>query len=103
MGLKKGQTNNPDGRPVGSKNEKTEQWEKLSDSILNKHAKRFNNVLENANDAEFAKMYISVLAFFKPRMGAQNIDVSNEDESLKPIHFTTEEIREINAKLESEC
>jgi len=51
MGLHKGQTNNPNGRPSGSKNEKTKQWEELHESIVGVHADRFNSILQQWADS----------------------------------------------------
>lgn len=55
------------GRQKGSKNERTEQWSELSDSILGKHTERFNSVLAKMNDEDFANMYVKIINYFKPR------------------------------------
>ena len=67
MGLKKGQTNNKDGRPTGSKNEKTKQWEALGEAIVTTHAERFNRILETAEDENFQRYFTMILEYFKPK------------------------------------
>lgn len=81
MGLHKGMTNNPDGRPVGSKNEKTKQWEALAEDFIGKHTTRFNKVLDNLPDEDFVKAYIMVLGYFRPKLAAQQIQFK-QDEGL---------------------
>jgi len=46
----KGKTGNPNGRPSGSKNAKTEQWEALGHALISKHSERANEVLNNLDD-----------------------------------------------------
>ena len=56
------------GRPKGSKNAKSIQWEALGDSIVSTHAERFNNFLASAEDEDFAKYFTQVLEHFKPKL-----------------------------------
>ena len=74
MGLHKGQTNNPNGRPPGARSEKTKQWEKLGDAIVNRHAERFNNALDSLPDAEFITAYTKILTYFKPKLANTHIN-----------------------------
>ncbi len=75
MGLHKKMTNNPNGRPVGSKNERTKQWEMLSQDFTGRHTERFNKILDNLPDEDFAKAYILILGYFKPKLAASKIEV----------------------------
>ena len=93
MGLPKGRTNNSDGRPIGTKNKKTGQWEKLSESIVTTHAERFNRVLEESSDEDFAKLFKDVLNYFKPRIN-HNI---NEAKQHQPINY--QDVSEVNKDL----
>jgi hypothetical protein len=77
MAQKKGKTGNPNGRPTGSKNARTIQWEALGKSIESKHVGRFDKVLESMDDETFAKTFLQVLEFFKPKL--QRSEVKNED------------------------
>lgn len=74
---KKGVSNNPNGRPAGSKNGKTEAWEALAESIVGIHAERFNAIMADlalSDDPEEKEMFLShyskILKFFKPQMQA---------------------------------
>ena len=63
----KGKTNNPHGRPTGSKNARTEQWEELGHSLVTKHSERANAILENCDDETFMDNYGKLLEYFKPK------------------------------------
>ncbi len=69
--------NNPNGRPKGSKNARTEQWEALAQSIVGIHAERYNEIMARfaeSDDPEdnqiFLDHYAKILKFFKPQMQA---------------------------------
>lgn len=73
MGLRKGQTNNPNGRPQGSKGLRKVQWESLSETILNAHTKEFDDYLhelwkgDQAQRFMAAQLYLKTLQYFKPK------------------------------------
>lgn len=74
MPLPKGRTNNPNGRPVGSKNERSAQWDALAESITSVHAKRFNEIMSemlNSRDPEErekgAELFLKTVEYFKPK------------------------------------
>jgi hypothetical protein len=80
MGLPKGQTNNASGRPVGSKNKRTEQWEQLGESITGQQAEQFNAFLDklwsSRNDEDkmiASELYLKTLEYFKPKQARQTI------------------------------
>ena len=80
MGLPKGQTNNANGRPVGSKNKRTEQWEQLGESITGQQAEQFNAFLDklwsSRNDEDkmiASELYLKTLEYFKPKQARQTI------------------------------
>lgn len=70
MPYKKGHTNNPEGRPKGSRNARSLQWETLAKDIIGRHSERFNKVLDNLDDEEFARQYTTILNYFKPRLAS---------------------------------
>ena len=74
MGLHKGQTNNPNGRKIGTKNKKSIEWEALGEAIRNKHAKRFNEELDKLEGREFIKAYTNIINYFKPKLQNTSID-----------------------------
>lgn len=80
MGLPKGQTNNSSGRPIGSKNKRTEQWEALGESITGQQAEQFNAFLDklwsSRNDEDkmiASELYLKTLEYFKPKQARQTI------------------------------
>lgn len=55
------------GRPKGSQNEKTKQWEVLGESIMNEHTDKFNKELRKLEGKEFINAYGMILEYFKPK------------------------------------
>ena len=91
MGLPKGQTNNSSGRPVGSKNKRTEQWEQLGESITGQQAEQFNDFLNklwgSRNDEDkmiASELYLKTLEYFKPKQ-ARNTIVGDADSPVQII------------------
>jgi hypothetical protein len=98
MGLPKGRTNNANGRPVGSKNARTQEWEAIKDAIMTTHTERANRVLASMEDDKFLDAYLKLLEYFKPKMqrseivSSDNTEVHinvNWDEDTKFVHSTT--------------
>jgi len=85
MPQKKGQTGNPNGRPVGSKNAKTLQWEVLGNAIVTTPTERFNNCLAKMDDEEFVKSYAMILEYFKPKLARTEIQADVEVTTLKQL------------------
>ena len=85
MGLPKGRTNNKKGRTVGVKNKRTYQWEQLGTDITGIHLNRFNDVLTSLDDAEFAKVYLQVLEYFKPKLQRTEIQGEIETKEVQTI------------------
>lgn len=82
MAQKKGQTGNPNGRPKGTRNKKTVQWEVLGDSIMNEHTEKFNTELAKLNGKDFMDMYVKVLEYFKPKQN--RTDITSGGEKINP-------------------
>lgn len=74
----KGRSGNPKGKPVGTKSEKTKQWEALGDAILTRHADRFNALLNELEPEKFADKFLMVLEYFKPKL--QRTEMKHEGE-----------------------
>ncbi len=85
MNTKKGHTNNPHGRPKGSKNRRTNEWEALGESIMTTHADRLNEVLSSLDDEEFVRSYAMILQYFKPKLASQTIDGNLDTEVVITI------------------
>ena len=82
-GSQNGKSNNPKGKPKGSKTHKTLEWEALGDSIITIHAAKFNNILKNMDDEEFVDAYTKILGYFKPKLAAQSIDHTTKGEAIQ--------------------
>lgn len=90
---KKGTVNNPQGRPAGSKNQKTLQWEALHDSIVDQHAASFNAIMDELlNHEELegrvqgADLYLKMLEYFKPKLARQTLVGDGEANPVVIIH-----------------
>ena len=71
------------GRPAGTKNTKTKQWEALSESVIEKHSGEFNSLMNDlwggsqSDKLKAADLFLQVLKYFKPRMS--NIQATIDD------------------------
>ena len=83
--MPKGHTNNPEGRPKGSKNERTIQWKKLADAITGECAERFKEELFALEGKEFVQYYIQVLNYFKPKYQSTELK-ADKDTSIKVVY-----------------
>lgn len=94
MGLPKGKTNNPNGRPAGSKNEKTKQWEALGESIMSVHTEAFNRILTEKMEGDpdtFLDLYLKVLEYFKPKLARTETKTEiSVKEKIRPSWFDEE-------------
>jgi hypothetical protein len=61
------------GRPSGSKNERTKQWEDLGEALLTRHAERANRIMETMPDDKFLDNYGKLLEYFKPKQARTEI------------------------------
>lgn len=76
------------GRTAGKKSKrgesvKTQQWNKLSDLILNECTDKFNTELMKLEGKEFITSYLAVLNYFKPRL--QSTSTKIESNTFTPI------------------
>jgi len=60
------------------KHVKTKQWEQLGEAIVTTHADRFNEILSETDDKEFAGLFLQVLNYFKPKI-SYNVNESVND------------------------
>lgn len=61
------------GRPSGSKNERTKQWEDLGEALLTRHAERANRIMDTMPDDKFLDNYGKLLEYFKPKQARTEI------------------------------
>lgn len=78
MAQPKGKSGNPKGKPVGTKNTKTLQWEELGHSLLTGHSKRANQILNDCDDEVFMDNYTKLLEYFKPKQARTEVKVEGE-------------------------
>ncbi len=81
--FKPGQSGNPKGKAPGTKSRKVEQWEKLSDYLLNTGADRFKKELIKLKGKDFVDAYNKTMEYFKPKLS--RAEVKHEDEVNTPI------------------
>ena len=74
MGLHKGMTNNPNGRPLGSLNQKTLEWDEFGSLFVAEALPKvaaFINECMDSNDEYLkfraASLALDVLEYFKPK------------------------------------
>jgi len=91
MGVKKGMTNNPAGRPKGIINRRTAEWEKLGDFMTVEGAQRAKAYLNSIkDDSEFFERYMDLLNYFKPRMAQSQVEHTGNDFENVTINFVNE-------------
>lgn len=88
----KGVSGNPAGRPKGTKNTRTLQWEELGNEIANTNAGRFNTLLERLWDStdlndqvRAAELFLKMVEYFKPKLQRINTPDMNATQIPAPI------------------
>lgn len=69
----------------GQKNEKTEEWEKFRDLVLNELTSDVIKIVGKMTDEQKVEFYITILKYFKPAMASQTIQV--EKPEIKSVEF----------------
>ncbi len=85
MGLPKGRTNNPSGKPVGAKGTKTKAWEALGDFFTDAGAERAKKIMLKANDKDFMVHYQNLIELFKPKLARTETELSGSIQMNAPI------------------
>lgn len=75
MGLKKGTTNNPNGRPVGVPNKLTGDLREKIQSILNDNIDRVQDDLNSLDAKDRLQVIEKLLSYVLPKLQAQSIDI----------------------------
>lgn len=81
----KGKTNNPKGKPPGTKNERTKQWEELGKALVDRHAERANRVLDNLEDDKFIDQFGKLLEYFKPKLARSEVTQENKPVTIRIV------------------
>jgi len=78
-GSQNGISNNPKGKPKGTKAKRTIQWEQLGEFITQSGAERAVKVLKSLQDDEFLDQYNKLLNYFKPKI---SYNINSETKEL---------------------
>ena len=62
------------------------QWGLLKEAIEGKHSKRLNAILHTCDDIEFAKNFIKLLEFVKPKLQRAEHRNETEDQVITIVH-----------------
>jgi|TARA_R100001530_G_scaffold10633_1_gene10461 hypothetical protein len=76
MPIEKGQRLNPNGRPKGKKNKKTEQWDAIGDFLTQEGSERMLKYLSTTDPDKYADTYLKILEYFKPKLARTESKVS---------------------------
>jgi len=74
MGLKKGTTNNPNGRPKGTPNKTTSEMKDWVTSVVGKSQKQFERDLKKVDPEKRLAMIEKLLAFCIPKQQSISIE-----------------------------
>ena len=91
MGLPKGRTNNPKGKPKGAKGKKTEQWEQLAETLTGEQSDEFAKFMGELwsggkdDKLKAADLYIKMVEYFKPKQSRVDTNVSLVDNTTEFI------------------
>ena len=86
-GSQNGRSNNPKGKPKGTVSAKTLQWKALGAAITDRHAKRFNSLLDTLEDEEFIKAYTNIINYFQPKLSSTRVEAEHNFVGSSPIKF----------------
>jgi hypothetical protein len=77
------------GRPKGTPNKKTEQWQAFSEYCLSGGVERFQKELNGLKGKQYVDAFLSILEFHKPKLA--RTELTGEDgEELIPKNITIE-------------
>lgn len=83
MAAAKGNHYSP-GRPKGAKNERTEQWERFSEWMMEAGLERFQREIETLEGKDYVQVVKDLMEFFKPKLARQEV-TGRDGKDLKPI------------------
>ena len=72
---------------MAKQNKATKSWEALMNNLEETHAKRFDAILHTMDDEEFAKNYIKILEYAKPKLQRSEIIDENPNDSIIRIEY----------------
>jgi DNA-binding protein Fis len=87
--FKKGQSGNPSGRKKGSKNKKTQEWNRVKEYIRDEGAYKFITELKKLNGKDYVKSYAMILEYIEPKLARTEatVDAKIEGDQNLTISF----------------
>lgn len=76
------------GSKPGQKKKKTLEWEAFGKTVLDKGMPRFIKIMQDTNDEEFAKIFLQILEYFKPKLA--RTEIKNPDGETFELKITKE-------------
>lgn len=70
------------GRPQGSKNQKSIEWENLGDFLTKEGAERCANIMQSCDEEQFMKYYGMLLEYFKPKHARSEVKQTGETKTI---------------------
>lgn len=89
MKYKKGQSGNPAGKPKGTKNTKTIEWEDFGKELLNEGSAKAKRILSESTDDNFMKYYIQLIEYFAPKQSRIESTSKNDNNLNITIDWDT--------------
>jgi len=77
---------------MSKKHKSTIEWNSLKDSILGKHARKFDAILSDMDNEEFCNMYLKVLEFAAPKQQRTEVkDLTDPADQIVRIEYIKSE------------
>lgn len=93
MGLKKGQTNNPNGRPAGSTNKISNDLRQLITEFLNNNFEEVVKIWEKSdNNKDKLNFYRDLLRFAVPTLQATELTTDFEKMTNEQLDYIIDEL-----------
>ena len=93
MGLKKGQTNNPDGRPVGSQNKINADLRQSINDFLQKNFVEVEKDMQKLQPKDRVKLYIDLLSYSLPKLQSTTLDIDYSQMSDQQLDYVIEGLK----------
>ena len=93
MELKKGQTNNPDGRPVGSQNKINADLRQSINDFLQKNFVEVEKDMQKLQPKDRVRLYIDLLQYGLPKLQSASLDIDYSQMSDEQLDYIIEGLK----------